>query len=86
LVARQHFGLPDEPNLNIQIGDGGESIMQRASAHDSYDLILIDIFDDQGLAPSLMESEVFEPLPLILNRRGWWPLISGAAMWKHSGR
>ena len=69
-VARRHFGLPDEPNLNIQIGDGGESIMQRASAQDSYDLILIDIFDEQGLAPSLMESEVFKALSLILNPRG----------------
>jgi spermidine synthase len=69
-VARRHFGLPVEPNLNIQIADGGESIMQRASAQDSYDLILIDIFDEQGLAPSLMESEVFKALSLILNPRG----------------
>jgi spermidine synthase len=70
-VARRYFGLPDHPGLSIQIGDGGESIMRRVGAGgDGYDLILIDIFDDRGLAPSLMRPEVFEALPRLLKPRG----------------
>ena len=69
-VARRYFGLPEQPNLRIEIADGGESIMQRASAQGTYDLILIDIFDDQGLAPSLMDPEVFKALAHLVKPGG----------------
>ncbi len=59
-VAREYFGLPEQPGLSIGIADGGEHMNRLVSKGDpGFDLILVDIFDDEGLAPAVMRHDFF---------------------------
>lgn len=50
-AARQHFRLPDDPSrIAIEIGDGAAYV---ASAGRAFDWILVDGFDEHGLAGAL---------------------------------
>jgi spermidine synthase len=49
-VARDWFGLPVLPRLNITVDDAGSFVR---AATGSYDLILIDAFDRRGIAYSV---------------------------------
>lgn len=59
-VAHRFFGLPQDPRLTIHIGDGGAFLRQAAAAGvPPYEHIFVDIYDDQGLAPSVNQAEFF---------------------------
>ncbi len=70
-VAREYFGLPDRPGLNIQIADGGEYLQRQVTAGNcQYDLILVDVFDEQGLAPMVLQHDFFAALVSLINFGG----------------
>ena len=55
-AARLHFRLPETgPNLRIALGDGAEHV---ATKERSYDLIVVDGFDDKG-RPGMLDTEPF---------------------------
>jgi len=53
-VAREYFLVPENERLRIMHAAGEEVIAERLAAGDSYDLILLDAFDDNGPARSLL--------------------------------
>ncbi|WJW76019.1 hypothetical protein QVG61_02700 [Thiohalobacter sp. IOR34] len=57
-LARRFFALPDDGRLQIRHGDGFARLGE-APEGPGYDLLLIDAFDAEGMAPALAESEVF---------------------------
>lgn len=70
-VARDYFGLPEQPRLSIQVADGGEFLIGRANQHDSgYDFILIDVFDDEGLSPVVTRHDFFVAVASVLATGG----------------
>lgn len=70
-VARDHFDLPDCAGLTIEVADGAEHLQRRLAAGVSrYDLILVDLFDDQGLAPVVMRHEFFSALAGLVSMAG----------------
>lgn len=77
-VARDYFGLPDCAGLIIRIADGGEYLQQRLTeGNGRYDLILVDVFDDQGLAPMVMRHDFFTALASLVNIGG----VVGVNLW-----
>jgi spermidine synthase len=70
-VAREYFGLPEQPGLRVRIGDGGEHLqrLMRQGAPE-FDLILIDIFDDEGLAPVVPRHDFFAAVLSLLAAHG----------------
>jgi spermidine synthase len=70
-VARDYFGLSDCAGLNIRIADGGEYLQQcLTEGQCRYDLVLVDVFDDQGLAPMVMRHDFFAALASLVNVGG----------------
>ena len=49
-LAHQYFHLPEHPNINIIIDDGGKFIQEMNTNSPPYDLILIDAYDTQGMS------------------------------------
>jgi spermidine synthase len=77
-VAREYFGLADGGGLIIRIADAGEYLQQRLTeGHCQYDLILVDVFDDQGLAPMVIRHDFFEALASLVNFSG----VVGVNLW-----
>ncbi len=59
-IAREYFGLPESSRLRIRIADAGEYInVLAARGERDFDLILVDAFDDQGVAPFVMQHDFF---------------------------
>ena len=53
-VARSHFGLPFDPRMKIKIGCGAQHVLNQAREHEGlHDLILIDAYDHEGMAPEV---------------------------------
>lgn len=70
-VAREYFGLPEQPRLNIRVADGGEFLIGRANQHaPGYDFILVDVFDDEGLSPVVMQHDFFAAVASLLEMGG----------------
>ncbi|MBF0625291.1 MAG: spermidine synthase [Magnetococcales bacterium] len=61
-LARRYFGVPDTPRLRIRIEDGGHFIRRRAAGGPGqFDLILMDAFNQDGMAATVYGEEL---LPL----------------------
>ncbi len=58
-VARRYFGLPDDPRLTVAIEDGRVYLEQQADPHD---LIMIDVFLDNGYTPYRLATQEFYAL------------------------
>jgi spermidine synthase len=70
-VARSHFRLPDDPRLNIRIGDGGEYIRQTAwRGWKRYDLLLIDAYDRDAMSASVDGPTFFDACRELLRPQG----------------
>lgn len=55
-LAHGYFGVPVDPRLNIVIADGRTWLEQTSTA---YDLILLDVFLDNGYSPYRMATQEF---------------------------
>lgn len=70
-VARSHFGLPFDPRLKIKIGCGAQHVMQQSREHrELYDLIMVDAYDDSGMAPEVSSEGFFEHCRTLLSSNG----------------
>lgn len=67
-AARDHFQLPESDNLEIILGDGGEYLDQADA--ESYDLVLIDAYDETGMDPNLGEHDALRAARRILRSDG----------------
>ena len=60
-IARSHFGLPFDNRLKIIIGDGTHYVYTHQESHQqTYDLILIDAFDHEGVADGVCSESFFK--------------------------
>jgi len=57
-AARGYFHLPENNEISVYCADG-RSFLQDNS-HKQYDLILVDAFDDQGMAPTVYSDLFFD--------------------------
>lgn len=55
-IARDYFSLPENNRMTIHCDDGLHFLSHRQES-DGYDLILIDAFNDQGMARNIYSSE-----------------------------
>lgn len=70
-VARDYFDVPDDPRLNIFPGDGYQHVRQCFYNSDiSYDLLLVDAYDHNGMAASVGVQAFFDACAGILAPRG----------------
>ncbi len=58
-IARSYFALPDSPMINIHCHDGFRFLADEHTSH-NYDLILVDAFNDHGMAPSIYSFDFFK--------------------------
>ena len=77
-LAHSYFHLPQDPRLQIHIGDAGLFLKEHPRL--SYDLILIDIFDAWGPAETLANDDFFCACRAVLSETG----IAGVNLWYHS--
>lgn len=69
-VARKYFLLPETEQLRIMHTPGEELVAERLAADDSYDIILLDAFDDNGPARVLLEEQFLLNCRALLTREG----------------
>ncbi|KGM06864.1 Spermidine synthase-like protein [Methylophaga thiooxydans] len=71
-VAQSYFGVPtDNPNLNIQLGDGYLHVSRCFYDTDlSYDLLLVDAYDHNGMAASVGVQAFFDACAGIMTANG----------------
>jgi len=70
-VARSHFGLPLDPRLKVKIGCGAEHVNQQSLQYsDRHDLIMVDAFDHEGMAPEVSNERFFDGCRTLLTDDG----------------
>ncbi len=70
-VARSHFGLPLDSRLKVKIGCGAEYVCQQSLHHaEMHDLIMIDAFDHEGMAPEVSSERFFDGCKTLLTGNG----------------
>jgi spermidine synthase len=73
-VARDYFGLPESPRLRIHLADAHDylrRLQRHAGLRDGgYDLILVDLFDEHGLAPCVVRDDFLAALTVALSPVG----------------
>ncbi|GEM_PF-352672 len=58
-IAREYFALPENEKIIIHCADGLQ-YLAKCSKKPSYDLILIDAFNDQGMAKNIYSHDFFK--------------------------
>jgi spermidine synthase len=71
-TAQQFFGVPkDDLRLNIMLGDGYAYLSHCFHNTDiSYDLIMVDAFDDEGMVSSIISQSFFDSCAGVLTSEG----------------
>jgi spermidine synthase len=70
-VARSHFGLPLDKRLKVILDDGGEFVRRRVETLRGYfSLLFVDIFDHDGMSPSLSNIAFFDACRALLKEDG----------------
>ena len=70
-VARSHFALPFDPRLKIKIGCGAQHVYQASrNAAEIHDMIIIDAYDHEGMAPEVASESFFEHCRTLLTDDG----------------
>lgn len=70
-IARSHFGLPLDQRLKVIIDDGGLYVRRRVESLRGYfDLLFVDIFDHDGMSPSLANIAFFDACQALLQDDG----------------
>lgn len=77
-VARQYFLVPESKRLRIISSPGEVVAAERLAAGDSYDLILLDAFDDKGPARALLEQDFLRNCKALLAKEG----VFAMNLWK----
>jgi spermidine synthase len=67
-LAKEYFYLPEAENIKVICADGDEFI--KRPNNKKYDLILVDAFDDQGMAPSIYTESFFTSVSSLLADEG----------------
>jgi len=66
-LARGFFRLPDEARITVECRDGFDYLM---AADPGFDLLLVDAFDQEGMAASIYRQEFFEQCARLLSQDG----------------
>jgi spermidine synthase len=70
-VARSHFGLPLDKRLKVILDDGGHYVRRRVETLRGYfSLLFVDIFDHDGMSPSLSNIAFFDACRALLKDDG----------------
>lgn len=70
-IARRFFALPLDPRLKVKIGDGAHYIKQQSQKiPEQHDLIIIDAFDDEGMADTMQGISLFSACKELLTDHG----------------
>lgn len=70
-VARSHFNLPFDARLKVGIGCGGGYVHQRSGSHEEeHDLIMIDAYSDEGMAPEVSSQAFFYHCKTLMKKEG----------------
>ncbi len=70
-VARSHFGLPLDPRLKVKIGCGANHVNRQSLQYsDRHDLIMVDAFDHEGMAPEVSSERFFDACRTLLTDDG----------------
>jgi spermidine synthase len=70
-IARSHFGLPLDTRLKVIVDDAGNYVRHHAqSGAAQHDLILIDTFDSEGMADSVVSAAFFDACNILLKPDG----------------
>jgi len=56
-VARSHFGMPDDPRLQLHVDDGMRFLQEGEPGR--WDLMFIDLHDSEGMAPVVRHPDFF---------------------------
>ncbi|WP_221048261.1 hypothetical protein [Methylogaea oryzae] len=67
-IAHGWFGLPEDPRLDIHVGDGMAFVDK--AAPDSYDLILVDAYHGYGMAAEIAQHAFYQRCSLLLTTGG----------------
>ena len=78
-LATRYFALPDTPHLKIHIGDGADYV--RRCPAQTYDLILTDAFDSDGINSSVCECSFYSDCRTLLKPGG----VLAVNLWTTSG-
>lgn len=68
-LARGYFRLPEAEQVRIHCGDGAD-FLRSHSTHGQYDVILLDAFDEQGMADNIYSNAFFKVCRKALTPRG----------------
>ncbi len=56
-LAHEYFYLPQDPRIAIHIADGADFLHYAPTRFHGYDLILVDAYHEDGIAPSITQSQ-----------------------------
>ena len=79
-AARDYFQLPDDERISMHCADGRSFLQQNCDS--LYDLVLIDAFDDQGMAPTVYSDFFFSLCARFLSPGG----ILSCNLWSNDKR
>lgn len=70
-VARTHFGLPQDPRLQISTGCGAQYVASQCrQSCGSHDVIIVDAYRGDGMAPEVASTEFFANCHALLAGEG----------------
>ena len=70
-VARSHFGLPFNDRLKVKIGCGAQHVLTQSREHEAlYDLMVIDAYHHDGMAPEISNALFFDNCHTLLKSDG----------------
>ena len=69
-VARSHFELPTHARLNVHLTDAVSFLNDRCPQPMGYDVILMDIYDANGMVPSMTQADFLASARASLSTRG----------------
>lgn len=69
-LAHKFFAMPKDPRVTIVIDDGARYIVNAKPDQESYDLIIVDAFDQSGMAQSVYSDIFFSAAKQLLSHNG----------------
>ncbi|WP_193771114.1 MnmC family methyltransferase [Candidatus Magnetaquicoccus inordinatus] len=69
-IAEHLFFLPDDPRLTLHCADGASLLTSLSAQKRLFDLIFIDAFDHDGMAPSIYSENLLSTIEQLLSKNG----------------